>query len=303
MTDSDQQTIYKEIRTTILRWLETRINEDAFNWLQSTGEKLKKDPEDWVLFTSFSTVPKYTGKEMVRLTPDEMNRARELRKNWNPKNWSADQLARTCIMLSYADQGKEEFLDKIEKTFVTSDLGEAVALYQALPVYPYPEEFKDRAAEGVRSNITSVFNAVALQNPYPAEYMDEGAWNQIVLKALFVGSPLYQIIGIDERANETLAKMLVEYAHERWSAGRSVSPELWRPVGPFINDQYSKDLIKVLNHTDTIQKQAGILALLSSDYSGKDKLLKDHKNQIKDVVDNNISWDDIGIAFNENNNG
>lgn len=298
MTPSDRDTDHtKEIRNVILSWLENRLDEEAVAWVRSTSEKLQDDPEDWMLYTSFSTVPRHTGKEVVQLTEEELKSAGSLRKNWRPENWTADQLARVLLVLSYAGQGKEEFLDKIEKIFITSDLGEAVALYKGLPLYPYPEEFKDRAAEGIRSNITTVFDAVAHNNPYPSEYMDEGAWNQIVLKALFVGSSLYKIMGLDERANPTLAKMLVEYAHERWSAGRDISPELWRPVGPFIDENYADEIEKVLNHPDKIQKHAAILALESSSWSGKDDLLKNYRDEVKEVKEKNITWDDIGKQF------
>ncbi|MEX0649266.1 MAG: EboA domain-containing protein [Balneolaceae bacterium] len=297
MTHLNGDPDYKKIRTKISGWLENRISEDAFQWIRSTGEKLKTNAEDWELFTAFSSVPRHTGKEIVKFTEEDLESAAKMRENWKPVNWTADQFARTYLLLSYADRGEDEFLDKIEKIFITSDLGESVALYQGLPVYPYPEKFKDRAAEGIRSNITTVFNAVALNNPYPAEYLDEGAWNQVVLKALFVESPVYKIIGIDNRANETLAKILVEYAHERWSAGRSVSPELWRSVGPFLDDNYAKDIKKVLNHPDKIQKKAAILALQTSNYPGTNDLLEDYHDLVNEMADNSVSWDDVGKEF------
>ena len=74
-------------------------------------------------------------------------------------------------------------------------------------------------------------------NPYPAENLNEAAWNQMVLKAFFTEKPIDQIIGLDERANERLARTLSDYAHERWAAHRSVNPLLWRCVAPFINEQ------------------------------------------------------------------
>src|SRR5690625_6252577 len=101
---------------------------------------------------------------------------------------------------------------------------------------------KVRAAEGVRSIITIVFNAIALDNPYPKEYLEQDPFNQIVLKALFVGSPLFRIVGLEERANATLARILVEYSQERRSAGRVVSTEIWRNVSTFIDAVFEENI-------------------------------------------------------------
>lgn len=287
------------IRQTIFRWLSGRLNDNAIQWLNATGFELMGKPEDWQLYTSFSKVPRQTGKEMLLPEPDEIMEAEQLRSAWNPSFWTVDQAGRIFLLLCYAEQGEEEFLEKIEKIFITSDLGEAVALYQALPLYPFPKKFTERAAEGIRSNITTVFEAVALHNPYPMEYFEEGAWNQVVLKALFVGSPLYKIIGLDQRANPTLAKVLVEYAHERWSAGRSVSPELWRPVAPFLDDTFVEDLKHVLGNRDMLQKMAAILTLSSSSYSGKKEILAPYREIQDEMEKKKITWELIGKMYED----
>ena len=67
---------------------------------------------------------------------------------------------------------------------------ELVAFYRGLPLYPDQPRYALRAAEGMRTNMKGVFEAVAHRNPYPGEQFPEPAWNQMVLKALFVGSPL-----------------------------------------------------------------------------------------------------------------
>lgn len=294
MSDPQNNLDLKALRTTILSWLETRISDDRFRWLSDKSDQITKGGEDWEFFTSFSAVPRYTGKNSLDLSDEEQQQAESLRKGWKPALWTADQLGRTLLVLSLAEWGKEEFLDILEKTFISSDMGEAVALYQSIAVLPYPEELQARAAEGIRSNITSAFNAVAQRNPYPADYMDEDAWNQVVLKALFVGSSLYLIQGIDDRANETLARMLVDYAHERWAAGRTVSPELWRPVGPFATGEIVDDLKKVLDNPDEVNRQAAVLALSASSSEEAQQLLKQHDNLKQQVEQADVTWDDIG---------
>lgn len=302
MTNSQYSKTIKEIRAAILDWLKNQLSADQYGWLESTGETLKNSPEDWKLFTSFSSVPRHTGKQKIELSGNQLKTANSLRDGWDPSNWTVDQLGRTYLILCYAENGKELFFEKLDKIFNTSDLGESVTLYQSLPILPFPGELQYRAAEGVRSNITTVFNAVALNNPYPKDYLEEDPWNQIVLKALFVGSPLYRIMGLDERANKTLAKILVEYAHERISASRPVSPELWRPVGPFIDDEIVSDIKWLMNQPDNLQKQAGILAIRSCSYAGKKELLKGVQNIAKEVDDQNISWDDIGKQYHADSN-
>ena len=103
----------------------------------------------------------------------------------------------------------------------------------------------------------AVFEAVAHRSPYPKEQFAENRWNHMVLKALFVGSALHPIQGLEERANPTLARMLCDYAHERWAAGRPVSPELWRCVGPHADAEALADLQRVLATGGADRAQGG----------------------------------------------
>jgi hypothetical protein len=292
---ADQQHLDRsKLQKTILQWLKKRLDSETYQLLTSASENLKHDAEDWEVFSSFSRVSRYTGKDLIDLTPKETEEAASVRTGWAPGHWSTDQLARTLLLLGLAEREKKEFLDKLDKLFVSSDLGEGVALYQSLPLLPYPEDLTDRAAEGIRTNITSIFNAVSLRNPYPADFFDDDAWNQMILKSLFVGSPIYLIQGVDDRANEPLAHMLVEYAHERWSARREVSPELWRSVGPFIDDDSVNDIKKELDHKESDHRDAAILALRSSSSDAAKELLNGYDSLKKEVESKEISWDDIG---------
>ncbi|MEX2574313.1 MAG: EboA domain-containing protein [Balneolaceae bacterium] len=290
---------FKKLQSAMLAWLKRRLKNDSFRQFESVYNSIRKGAEDWKIFSSFSAVPGYTGKNRLNPGENEKSEARNLRRGWLPDRWQADQLGRTLLVLGMAENNLKNFGDRLENLFVSSDLGEAVALYQSLPVLPQPLDLQARAAEGLRHNITTVFNAVALDNPYPADYLEDDAWNQMILKALFVDSPLYRIQGLEKRANPDLAHMLVEYAHERWSAGRTVSPELWRPVGPFIDDATVGDIERVLAGPGEIQKQAAALALLDAGSAGAKELLNEYRNILDTVTKGNITWDEIGRQVNK----
>ncbi|KYC41745.1 hypothetical protein WA1_17085 [Scytonema hofmannii PCC 7110] len=217
----------------LYNWLSQRVEKESLNWLDTKKAQIENGTNVRVFFTAFSAVPRHIGKSDLNLTSKDLETAFAARTDWSPTHWSVDQAARTLLVLSLPQRYSEQYLQTLEQVFAAADVGELVALYQALSLLPYPERLRSRAAEGVRSNMTAVFNAVALRNPYPSEYLDDIAWNQIVLKALFVGSPLHLIQGIDSRANPVLARMLVDYARERWAAKRTVSPEIWPLVEKF----------------------------------------------------------------------
>jgi hypothetical protein len=214
-------------------WLRKQISGDELTWFIKKQEEISDRGEAKTLFTTFSSVPRYLGKEKLNVSEVELQRANDLVLGWNPSDWTIDGVGRTLLILSFPHEEPNRYVNTLDKIFETADVREAIALYQSLPLLPHPERFRLRAAQGIRSNLTSVFNAVALNNPYPAAYLDDLAWNQMVLKALFVGSPLKLIYGLQQRNNPQLCQMSLDYARERLAAKRSVSPELWQLVASF----------------------------------------------------------------------
>jgi hypothetical protein len=141
-------------------------------------------------------------------------------------------LARVALMAATHSGDDAAFASRFDGFCATAEINELIALCRGLPLYPGPALIEPRAREAVRSGIKPVFEAVAHRNPYPREAFAEDAWNQMVVKAFFMGSTLWPIQGLDERANPRLARMLVGLAQERWAAQRPVSGELWRCVVP-----------------------------------------------------------------------
>ncbi|WP_138497203.1 EboA family metabolite traffic protein [Nostoc sp. PA-18-2419] len=272
------------------QWLVESVSQVAISWLEQKQTQIASGAGERVFFTAFSAVPRYLGKQNLQLTSQDMEAAQEAIPGWNPSIWSVDQAARTLLVLALPQDDAQGYVRSLDKVFSSADMGELVALYQSLPLLPHPELHRHRAAEGIRSNMSNVFQAIALYNPYPADYLDNAAWNQMVLKAVFVGSPLDLIWGLDRRTNPELAKMLTNYAHERWAAKRLVTPELWRAVGKFADSAIIADLEKVLANGDIAEQQAAALACAESSLPEAQALLSHYPDLQSSIEHGNLTW-------------
>jgi hypothetical protein len=232
MTDSVQT--QSNIRHLITAWLVERVPHGDWQWFQGALGEIGRS--DRALFTTFSMLPRRFGKQDLQLTDSDLSAALALRPDWNPQNWSIDQLGRSLLLLSMPQENSAKVAHWFEQLYQTSGLRELVALHQTLPLLAHPERYRFWADEGVRSHMTGVFEAIALNNPYPAEEFNEAAWNDLILKAIFIGAKLYPIVGLQQRANSQLSRMLVDYMAERQAALRSITPELWPLVEPFLGD-------------------------------------------------------------------
>ncbi|MBC8121886.1 MAG: EboA family metabolite traffic protein [Gemmatimonadaceae bacterium] len=279
--------------SSLLRCWLTEQAAPGMAWVEDKCKQIAEGVPERVFFAAFSAVPRHTGKQGLKLTTPDLDAASRARTDWSPGHWSVDQVARTLLVLALPVQEYKSYSAVLDRVFGAADVGEAVTLYQSLPLLPYARHHQARAAEGVRSNMSAVFEAVALRNPYPAESFDELAWNQMVLKALFVGSPLHLILGLDARANQVLALMLVDYAHERWAAGRTVPAELWRPVGPFAAGTVLDDLERVLADLDPGQRAAAALACAQSPQPRARELLEQHPDLYASIRDGHLSWNGL----------
>jgi len=270
-------------------WLDQRLDAASAQWLRESVATLKGGGTDRDLFRCISLASRKLGKAPLALDAAALAVAEKARPGWDPAPWTVDQAARIRLLLAAATDS-DTFVRRLDQLCATADLDELVAFYCGLPIYPDPPHHRLRAAEGLRTNMKVVFEAVAHRNPYPAEQLPEDAWNQMVLKALFVGSTLAPIVGLDSRANAILARMLGDYAHERWSAGRQVSPELWRCVGPFASGQLLADLGRVLETGTPPERAAAVLALRSASDPEARHLLDRHAALRDAVAARGIDW-------------
>ncbi|MEP2131597.1 MAG: EboA domain-containing protein, partial [Algoriphagus sp.] len=217
---------------------------------------------------------------------------------FQPHYWDQLQTARTVLLLSYP-QNKEVWFTTMNQLFETADMHEHQALFASLPLMPFQEDLIPRAIDGLRTNISLVFDAIALNNPFAAKFFPEANWNQMVLKSIFMQRPLYRIQGLEERRNPTLAAIARDFAHERWAAGREVMPEIWRLISPFINEEYLEDLKKVLATKDELQIKAALLAIITSAYLPAKEILESYPTQVAALDLEAVEWEKIGTEFQQ----
>jgi hypothetical protein len=271
------------------QWLKRQLPEAASAWLDEQLGTLSGEIKDRDLYVALGMAPRKLGKQDLALSEADLAEATRARAAWDPAGWSVDQAARIVMLLQSGGTG-EAFATRFSQLCRTADASEQVAFYRGLPLYPDAPRLEAQAGEGTRTNMRAVFEAVAHRNPFPKEHFSENRWNHMVLKALFVGSTLHPIQGLDERANPTLARMLSDYAHERWAAGRPVSPELWRCVGPHADDEALADLQRVLATGGAIERQAAALALGTCPAAKAKELLGAAPDLAAAIEGRTLSW-------------
>jgi hypothetical protein len=213
-------------------WLSQKTDASGVAWFRAAIHDVAHATNERALSVAIGLAPRRLGKADLSLNAAELARADALRPGLDLSDWSIDQLARVALMAaSHAGNGTA-FASRFDGFCATAEINELIALCRGLPVYPDPALIEPRAREAVRSGMRPVFEAVAHRNPYPCETFAEEAWNQMVVKAFFMGSTLWPIQGLDQRANPRLARMLVGLTQERWAAQRPVSGEVWRCVAP-----------------------------------------------------------------------
>ena len=223
-------------------WLERQTPPQQWQWLAERVARGAATP-DRDIFITLGLIPRRLGRADLVLDRSDLDAAETARPGWDPRGWSVDGAARVWVLLQTVAQ-EETFPENFQRLCRTADAAEAIALYRGLPVYPQGERLEAQAAEGVRSNMSAIFEAVAHHNAYPRSYFSDHRWNHMVLKALFVGSALAPIQGLDER---------------------DVTPELWRAVGPFATSApMLADLARVLGSGTPKERAAAALALNAS---------------------------------------
>jgi hypothetical protein len=274
-------------------WLSQKTDESGVAWFRGAIHDVAHATNERALSVAIGIAPRRLGKADLLLNAAELARADALRPGLDPCDWSIDQLARVALMAASHTGDDAAFASRFDGFCATAEINELIALCRGLPVYPNPALIEPRAREAVRSGMKPVFQAVAHRNPYPREIFAEEAWNQMVVKAFFMGSTLWPIQGLDDRANPRLACMLVGLAQERWAAQRPVSREVWRCVAPHADGEGIAALTHGWTEGDDKDRLAIALALQTAPQIRTDLPADELARLQAKLFSEKISWSDL----------
>ena len=270
-------------RDELLAFCVKKVDPRLAQWFMEKCDNLQEPRK---FFINFGLIGRKIPRQHIQWEKGLEQQLKTINPPFVSQSWTLDDLCRLTIMLSIDPPDNKEVISTL---LSAADMREQVIIYKSMPFLPNAEEFVWMAIDGIRTNMVDVFDAIALHNIYPYRFFNEDAWNQMVLKAIFMERPIYQIAGIDNRKNQKLADILHDFSHERWSASRSVTPELWRLVSGYLNDVIFDDLKTVIKKDTSLAREAATKVIEESNDPVALKWVKD-----QGVPNSKHSWDDIG---------
>lgn len=201
--------------------LQPRLSDSAFDYYRAhTTDSL---PLDAAAFNKvIAMASRHAKRQPLCLSNDEQTLIQQQLPGWELSRWNLLETLRVALILAQPNLSSPEFTKVFSDAFQFADEGELCAFYKAIPLLPEPERFSWHMKEACRSNMRSLFCAAACDNPFPFHHFDEIAWNQLVMKAIFIEVPLAQVYGVQQRLSQKLSAMTQDFIAERTSAGRSI---------------------------------------------------------------------------------
>lgn len=207
--------------------LAVRLNSAVNEFVLRTQDDISTGVTDDRFTQLVSLASRHVPRQALAPSTAELELAHQTVPGWSFRAWTLLETVRVSFVLARPDLHAPEFSQRFNQWFRFADEGEACAYYRSLSLLPEPQQHVWRAAEGCRTNMRSVFAAVACDSPFPFLYFDDLAWNQMLLKALFIGEPLDSIYGFNKRTTPELQAMVNDYIDERRSAGRDIPADAY----------------------------------------------------------------------------
>lgn len=270
--------------------LEGNLDESTNLWIQEKLDKIIESASAKELYLVYSLLANKVDSQKTIIFDTEN---KVLNDYLEVQNANALQIARIYLLAKVLEENSMYFQPKVANLIQIADTGELETFLKFLVLLPDAGKYSQVAVEALRTNIATIFHAISLKNPYPSMYFNDQQWNQMYLKAAFMQLDLVDILDVDERANKDLARIISDYAHERWAASRDIDPLFWKPVSNFLKGNLLKDMAHLLESDNNIENKAAGLCCFYSGTSEAKELMKKYPELQKEIIDKKITWHNL----------
>lgn len=234
--------------------------EVGWHWLEQGIHKLKTSPalEDDLTLLSAMARRKLGQQSLGEMAAPVVTPAGGVTIG----GWTVGDAGRILLLLEAVRRRPEQGAALVAAVYRYGDELERAAILRALVLFPDAAALKPLALEAGRVNSLVLYQALALDNPYPAAYYTEHEFNQLVLKAAFMSLPIERVVGLEQHANAELTRMCEDFAEERIAASRPVPVDLWLALSPCASPRGERLLLAAVRDEDPRQRYYAALALV-----------------------------------------
>ncbi|MBO0322285.1 EboA domain-containing protein [Muricauda sp. CAU 1633] len=269
--------------------LKINLSDSEFQWLANAVEQIFDTKSKKDLYITYSLCASKISNAPIT---DFGSKDYEWKSYLEVQKASTLEIARIFVLSSVLDAA-DEFLKPVQQLIQVADITELETFLKYLVLLPEPKNFNFAAVEALRTNIATVFNAISQYNPYPSQYFTTGEWNQMYLKAAFMQQDLKKIPEIEKMANKDLARIISDYAHERWAASRAIDPLFWRPVSNFLEGNLIEDIERLFKSEDEREQKAATLVCYHSKVDKAKTLLNTYDTHLEKVEKGELTWKNL----------
>jgi hypothetical protein len=222
-----------EVSSALEAWFAGQLSADVRPWyLAALTDVRQGGPDSQAFAVRWSGCGRRVGRAALVLPDNEAQRLIREGLPLVPAGWGRDEAARGLLLLA-ALEGRPAAAGRVavERLYRQGEMREQQAIVRMLGHLPAPAQYAELASEAVRSNVVSVLEALACDNPFPAAHMPALGFDQMIMKAIFNGLPLDRVAGLQTRNTPELRRMVEGYASERRAAGRPVPADLGLILG------------------------------------------------------------------------
>lgn len=249
----------EKYKNELLRELDSYITESGRQWFRDTLQTIANSDQ------LIEDLGLYSAMAKRKLGSEPLKNAAVIDTTFSPLDihrWTCADAARVMLVMTAIECKPDQAENIIRSYFKMGDEAEHIALIRSLIFFAPGDYLTEIALDAGRTNNLEVLAALTLDNPYPACFYNEHAFNQMVLKGLFLGLAIERIDGIEQRANTDLSRMCENYVVERQNADRTVPTDIWLAIGPFASETGKQQIIDHLEHNDVAHRYYSALALV-----------------------------------------